>query len=240
MLTLSDKYRKWNDLTNARTMDKILANSYSSMESVYRAYGVYASVCHLGVDMKLFKPLGLHKENYVFSVGNLSVHKGHEYIIDSLAFVPTRERPSLYISSGGINLERKAYLEQYALSKKVTVKIMSRVPDEEMVTLYNKAKIVLCGAHLETLGLSALEAMACGTPVIAVKEGGYRDIVIDGVNGLLVERDEKKLAKAIRLLFANHLVYEKIAKQSRNSISPYWTWESATRRLENYIENMME
>ncbi len=240
LLRLSDNWRKQNDLKNARKMDKILVNSYSSKESVYRAYGVYASICHLGVDMKLFRHLGVSKEDYVFSVGNLSIHKGHEFIIDSLALLKTKGRPKLIISSGGINLDRKVYLEQYALSKKVTLKIVSRVPDEDMVSLYNKAKIVICGAHLETLGLSALEAMACGTPVIAVKEGGYRDIVTDGINGLLVERDERSLAKAVNILLTDHSLYGKIAKQSRNSILPYWTWDSATIRLEKYIEDMMK
>lgn len=240
LLTLSDYRRKLADRNNARSMDRILVNSYSSMESVYRAYGVYGSVCHLGVDLHIFKPLGISKENYVYSVGNLAIHKGHEFTIDSLSLLKTKDRPKLLISSGGINLERKDYLEHYASRKGVEIKIISRVSEKDMVSLYNKAKIVICGAHLETLGLSALEAMACGTPVIAVREGGYRDMVMDGVNGLLVVRDERNLANAVNLLLTDRSLYAKIAKRSRKSLYPYWTWDAATKRLEKYMNEVME
>jgi glycosyltransferase involved in cell wall biosynthesis len=240
LLSLSDYRRKLADCSNARCMNKILVNSDSSMESVYRAYGIYASVCHLGVDTAVFRPLKIKKENYIYSVGNLSIHKGHEFVIDSLSLLKGKDKPALYISSGGINLERKDYLEKYAVERGIKLKIISRVSEEDIVRLYNKAKIVICAAHLETLGLSAIEAMACGTPVIAIKEGGYRDMVIDGVNGLFAERDERSLANAIKLLLSDRLLYSKIAKQSRKSIYPYWTWDAATKRLEKYIDRVIE
>ncbi|MFZ5845524.1 MAG: glycosyltransferase family 4 protein [Patescibacteria group bacterium] len=239
-LLISDYLRKLSDINNARRVNKILVNSYSSLESVFRAYGIYGSVCHLGVDLNVFKPLRRQKENYVFVVGNLSVHKGHEFVIDALSLLKTKERPQLFIASGGVGLDRRDYLENYGSSRNVNVKIFPQISEKDIVDLYSRARIVICAAHLETLGLSALEAIACETPVIAVKEGGYRDMIVDGVNGLFIDRNEAGLARAIRQLLTDSSLYNRIAKHSRKSLYPYWTWDAAEERLEEYIKRLIK
>lgn len=236
-LLISDYFRKAEDVVNARKSDLILSNSYSSNESIYRAYGKYSYVCHLGVDVSKFKTdIKSKRKNYVYAVGNLSSHKGHEFIIDALSLVNRNNRPELYISSGGIGLENIENLIKYAMKKNVKIKIFSRLSQGKIVKLYREAMVTICVAHLETLGLSAIESFACGTPVIAVKEGGYRDMVQNGYNGLLIDRDVKDLAEAIEKVFSKEFPFEKYVANAIKTIVPYWTWENATIRLNDYVE----
>ena len=96
--------------------------------------------------------------------------------------------------------KEKEYLTHLALKKGVDLEIKIFITDDELITLYNKAKVFVYASYLEPFGLGVLEAMACGTPVVAVKEGGVREIVIDGMTGILVDRDEKLFADAVESL----------------------------------------
>lgn len=237
-LLFSDSLKKNIDIGNARSSTIILSNSYSSNESIYRAYGVYSYVCHLGVDVDNFRSRNTKRKNYIYTVGNLSAHKGHKFVIDSLSLVKKSIRPLLVISSGGIDLDNANELIRYGQKKGVKVKIIGKVSTKEMIRLYSEAKATICAAHLETLGLSALESISCGTPVIAVREGGYRDILINEENGFLVDRDELKLAQVIERIFSGKFSLNEMVINARITLIPYWTWESATKRFESFIEKI--
>jgi len=237
-LLFSDYFRKQTDIKNARSATKILSNSYSSNESIYRAYGIYPSVCHLGVDQNKFKDLRVKKENFVYAIGNLSPHKAHKFIIEAISLIPGNKRPKLIIATGGVDLVNANSLYTFAKKMQVNIKILEKISDKQHVELYNKARATICAAHLETLGLSALESMTCGTPVIAVQEGGYRDIIQNIKTGFFVNRDIKELAKMIQDLFEKKLPIKQITKEARKTIIPYWTWEQATARLERYIKTI--
>ena len=240
-LLVSDYFRKKEDVVNARSSNLILSNSYSSNESIYRAYGKYPYVCHLGVDVSIFKTdIKSKRKNYIYIVGNLSRHKDHKFIIDALSLVKANKRPELYISSGGVGFENAENLTKYATIKNVKIKIFNRLSQNNVIKLYREAMVVICAAHLETLGLSVIESFACGTPVIAVREGGYRDMVIDGYNGLLIERDIKELTRAIEKVFSKEFPFKKYASNAVETVIPYWTWESATKRLNNYISKFIQ
>lgn len=234
----SNYVRKQKEIKNVRAATKILSNSYSSNESIYRAYGVYTSVCHLGVNLDTFMPLKVKKENFIYAIGNLSPHKGHKFIIEAVSLITVNKRPRLIIATGGIDLINSETLYTFAKNKKVNLQILEKISDKRHVEMYNKASATICAAHLETLGLSALESMACKTPVLAVKEGGYRDMIQDKKNGFLVDRDPKELAKKIQELLEEKLSVQEVTKQARKSLIPYWTWEQATVRLQKYIESI--
>jgi len=68
--------------------------------------------------------------------------------------------------------------------------------DLELIERYRRAALCLLTSRLEPLGLTAMEAAACGTPVVAVCEGGYRETVVDGTTGLLADRDPEALGAA--------------------------------------------
>ncbi len=86
-------------------------------------------------------------------------------------------------------------------------------------------------------GLVALESMACGTPVVAVSEGGVRETVVPGETGLLVERDPDGFASALIALLGNPARRDEMGRKGVAHVSSAWTWETSVRRMEMLLES---
>ena len=217
----------------------MLANSYFSHESILKSYGLNSYVSYLGVDTELFKPLELPEENFVLSVGTCIPPKGYDFIINSLALIEPDKRPKLFIVSNMGDELWKEHLRNMASDLGVDMEILRLIDDEKLVTLYNQAKIVLYAPYLEPFGLVPLEAMACGTPVVAVKEGGVRETVIHNETGILTQRDESLFADAIINLLDDDKKRIKLSKQAVESVRTSWTLEKAGERLLWHLKRVM-
>ncbi len=219
------------DEQNASFARYILTNSYFSRESILRSYGLNAFVCYLGVDTAVFRPVEASRENYVLSVGSCTVTKGYDFIVSSLAHVDPRWRPKFLIVSNVVDTRWKSYLERLADERGVEMEVRLLVGEKELVELYGKAKLFLYGPYLEPFGLAPLEAMACGTPVIAVKEGGVRETVVHGETGFLTERDEHIFAEAITALLLDEAKRRSMSQKAVEVIHDFWTLRHAGERL---------
>jgi len=228
------------DKKNASFAKHILVNSYFSRESILRSYGRNSFVSYLGVDTDIFKPLGLPKEDFVLSVGSLGPRKGFDFIVSSLGTIDQKIRPRLIIVSNTVDTHFKNSLEQFAQEIGVDLQIKSSIVDDELVSLYNKAQLVLYAPYLEPFGLIPLEAMACGTPVVAVREGGVRESVIHNKTGVLTQRDERMFAEAVIGLLANEGKMREISQKAIECIEEFWTAEKAGKRLMRHINRVVE
>ncbi len=227
------------DLKNVQYANYILANSYYSHESILRSYGLNSYVSYLGVDVELFKPLNLLREDFVLSVGTCIPPKGYDFIINSLALVPEDIRPKLMIVSNMGDEQWKDYLREMATGLGVELEILRGIDDEKLVSLYNRAKMVLYAPYLEPFGLVPLEAMACGTPVVAVNEGGVRETVIHDENGFLTQRDESLFAEAVVKLLGDNKMRSRLSENALEMVQRDWSLESAGERLVNHLKRAM-
>jgi glycosyltransferase involved in cell wall biosynthesis len=228
------------DRENASHARYVLVNSNFSKESVLRSYGLDSHVSYLGVDTGVFKPSGVPREGFVLSIGECAPKKGFDFLIRSLALIDHGIRPKLVLVCNSFNPGWREYLEQLAKQEGVDMEIMSPVGDEELVALYNRAQLVLCAAYLEPFGLTPIEAMACGTPVIAVKEGGFKESVVHGQNGRLVERDPREFSKAISQLLAEPDVQRSMGQKGISAVRDFWTLKHAGERLEAHLRKALE
>ena len=228
------------DKENASFSRYILTNSYFSRESILRSYGLNSFVSYLGVDTEIFKPLGNPKENFVLSVGSCGPSKGFDFSIKSLARIDSKIYPKFIIVCNSVDVGWKNYLEQLAIKVGVELEIKNLIQDNELVQLYNKAKLVLYAPYLEPFGLVPLEAMACGTPVVAVKEGGVRESVLHNETGILTERDEGMFAEAITDLLLNKEKRQYMSQRALEVVQNFWTLKHAGERLLNHLNRAME
>ena len=114
------------------------------------------------------------------------------------------------------------------------------ISDEDLIRLYNKAKLVVYAPYLEPFGYVPLEAMACGTPVVGVKEGGVRESVKHKITGLLAPRDEKLFAEAIVKLSEDKELWNKCSVNGVKYVHSFWTLEHAGERLLNHLYRVLE
>ncbi len=220
------------DRRNAHAATQILVNSCYSRESLYRAYGLFARVCYLGVDTERFRPLGLDKRDFVLSVGALVPHKGFDFLIYSLVLLPPEVRPTLAIVSNYTDPLELSFLQRLADELRVTVFFHQGIGDDELVELYNRARLTLYAPVMEPFGFVPIESMACGTPVVGVREGGVRESV-DVYTGVLVERDPDDYAAAVEALLRNADHRAQLGLRCRQTVETRWSWERTLSQLEH-------
>lgn len=227
------------DKTNSFHSEYTLANSYFSRETILRMYGINSQVSYLGVDQQLFKPLDMPEENFVLSVGTFTPEKGHGFLVDSLAKIDSEIRPKLVVVSNSSFPPWKKYLQKQASKHNVDMEILSLINDHELAGLYNKAETVVYSPYLEPFGLVPVESMACGTPVVAVKEGGVRETVIHEKTGLLIDRDEELFAEAVTNILSKDYKRYEMGKKAVANVENFWTLDHAGERLLKHLNRVI-
>lgn len=222
---------------NAMSFQMILANSFYSRESILRAYGLDARLCYLGIDIEKFNYQGLSRDNFLVGLGVINTHKNIEFVIQAVALLPPPRPPLIWIA----NRAGKKYLirmKELAETLNVDFQVKININDDELVKLLGSARLMVYAPRLEPFGYAPLEANACGTPVIAVSEGGIRETIIDGRNGILVENTPKAMAIAIEKLLANPKLAEQMGQEGRALVKEKWSIATSIQRLLDLIDEV--
>ncbi|HET9518172.1 MAG TPA: glycosyltransferase family 4 protein [Actinoplanes sp.] len=154
-----------------------------------------------GVDTDTFRPSddGWRSDGYLLSVCRLGdPRKGLDRMVTAYhrLVISGHPVPDLVLAGrGNLPASVSGLISQFGLANRVTV--LSDVPAGELPSLYQGASVFLQTSYEEGLGLSSLEAMACGLPVVATRTHGASEVVVDGVTGWLVRQDEVHIAAAI-------------------------------------------
>jgi len=229
------------EVRNAEAFSTILVNSLFSRESVLRAYGLESKVCYLGIDTELFRPTGSPKEKFVVGLGGIYLGKGVERAIRAIGAVPEAIRPPLIWIGNFGGHDYQTEIERLACSLGVLFVPKIRIPDAEVVDLLSRATAMIYTPRLEPFGFAPLEANACGTPVVAIAEGGVRESIHPGLNGLLVDSDDPAaLARALVELLEDPEKAERMGTAARRHVMEQWTLASAIDRLEARLHEACE
>ena len=229
------RVRVREEIRNARSYDTLLVNSYFSSESTVRAYGRAGQVCYLGVDTDLFPFLDLPREPFVLGLGAFYPAKKVETALETLARIPTHQRPPLIWIGNMGNQDYVRQMRQLSQQLGVQFEPRERIPQAELVRLLNTASCLLYTSLLEPFGLAPLEANSCGLPVVAVAEGGIRETITDGYNGLLRPRDPALLARAVEDVMTNNALFDRLSQNARQLVREQWTLDKAIDRIETAL-----
>jgi glycosyltransferase involved in cell wall biosynthesis len=228
------RLRAKQEWLNVQACDRVLVNSYFSRESVLQAYGLEARVCYLGIDTKLFRNLNFERERFVVGVGSIDQIKRIDLAVNALALLPEPRPRLVWIANSGSPGYRDT-INELARSSGVELRIRDAISDSELVDTLNRAALLLCTARLEPFGFVVLEANACGLPVVGVAEGGLRETVKHGTNGLLAEPEPESISRAIEQLLENPVLAKQMGEAGVDDVSQNWSVEKSVDRLETNL-----
>jgi glycosyltransferase involved in cell wall biosynthesis len=242
---LADHMQDRHDVRLTNHAQAVLINSQFSKEAFFQRYGRLSTVCHYGVDFQTFRPLSLRVEPMVVSIGRLVKAKQHHVAIEAVGMIAEARRPRMVIATPESvdHLRDRDYvtaIEKLAKDKGVVLDIRYRPTQHELAMLYNQAMALIFVPIMEPFGLVAIEAMACGTPVIGVNEAGIRESVVDGVTGMLVDRDAGEIAAAIIRFMNDPALRTAMGNQAVEYVRQRWTWEQAADRYEGAVQRLLE
>ncbi|MEI7794058.1 MAG: glycosyltransferase [Thermoleophilia bacterium] len=170
--------RSW-DRRSAARVDSFIAISTSVAERIKRHYGRDAQVIHPPVDTGFFTPGDGEREDFFMVSGRLVAYKEAPLVVEAFRGLDAR----LVVTGTG---PLEAQLRKDAPAN---VEIRGHVSNDDLRALFRRARALIHMGN-EDFGITMVEAIACGCPVIAYAEGGALDIVRPGVNGVLLEHSD--------------------------------------------------
>ena len=228
-------------------VNHILANKiiiYSEKlinESDLEKYRNKICILHgLFLDFNTFK---LHKrlderENLVGYIGRLSEEKG---VLNFVKAIPEilKERGGIKFLVGGDGQLRdkiERFLDEENLNKKV--KLTGWIPHDELPDYLNKLKLIVIPSSTEAGPIIALEAMACGTPVLATPVGLIPDVIKDGVTGFILGDNSPECIAENVMRALEHPDLEMIVKNVRALVEREFTYEAAVERYRKLLNSL--
>jgi D-inositol-3-phosphate glycosyltransferase len=231
----------------------------AQMVWLYGADAAKIAVVPCGVDLDLFRPipreearrvLGLPPtRRIVLFVGRIEPLKGIDTLLRAMALVAPeiphwQENLSLVIIGGAPGAGADKVSAELARLERLRADLgiedlvtFQGAQDQDMlVYYYSAAEMVVMPSHYESFGMVALEAMACGTPVVASKVGGLAFSVQDGQTGFLVpDRDAEALAARIRLVLSDDELRRQLGWQAA-----HWAGRYGWHVIANQIVDLYE
>ncbi|HEY1642580.1 MAG TPA: D-inositol-3-phosphate glycosyltransferase [Streptosporangiaceae bacterium] len=243
--------------------DRLIANTDDEAGQLISGYGAdpgQVSVINPGVDLSVFRPgsqrlarrrLGLPRDGIVLvfagrvqplKAPDVVLHAAARLIADDPALASRLTIAFVGGPSGTGRADPDGLTELAGrLGLAGLIRLEPPCPQPELADWYRAASIVMVPSYSESFGLVAVEAQACGTPVVAAAVGGLRTAVRDGVSGILVDsRDPARYARAIRDLIAAPPALARLSRGARQHASRFGWPATVDRLLDLYTAVMSE
>lgn len=204
--------KKTIDRSNVKSAYRIIVNSKNTKNNFAKFYSKASTVCYPGVNTEFFSPSLQEKDIDILFVGSTEDN-----------------RDGFFDLKKAIN----------SVHRKLRVEIVGDgkiwIDDKKFRRYYRRAKIVFCGAHNEPFGLVPLEAISCGSEVIAISQGGYIETGISDAT-VFTQRSYHKIASAI----LKSLRVKATKTSGRQKIKIIWDIKKRSKELEYAIMDIID
>ena len=186
--------------------------------------------------------MGIEENRVILYVGRIEPLKGLDIMLEAVSLLEGCAETRLVIVGGSLEedaeLERlKGLSESLGIENKVT--FTGSVPQEMLPDFYSAADVFVLPSYYESFGLVALEAMACGTPVVASRVGGLNTFIKQGETGYLIPwRCPEPFAQRLEMLLANPVLKDSMGRAARAQAQEM-SWSGVADHLLEYYSGFM-
>jgi glycosyltransferase involved in cell wall biosynthesis len=226
--------KRWCIRYACKNSDYLIVDFATNKEKIIQLFGIpedrIALLSHLshGVNHRLYYPeAGYRKDFNIAFLGEAKRSKGMDSVIKAFKLIHAKQpQATLTLASHGSELEQMKHLAKSLLAEP-SYQFVGFVPEEKMRQFYNTADIFTFPSRYG-MGLSSLEAMACGTPAIVGKDQDTRDFIDDP--DVMVDPDnEQEIADKILRLFEDRDLYRQKVAQGL-TIAQAYSWENMANK----------
>jgi glycogen synthase len=261
----------WIEQTALAMADGVIAVSKGTREDILRVTDVRPERIHViynGIDTTLYKHVdetdaleryGIDPARpYVLFVGRITRQKGIVHLVRAIPMIDPAVQ--VVLCAGAPDTPQIAAEMQQAVAdaqqkRGGVIWIQEMLPREATIQLYSHATVFCCPSIYEPFGIINLEAMACGTPVVASAVGGIPEVVIDGVTGVLVPLEQQKespfepldpqkfsadLADAVNHLLRDGALRERMARAGRERVEREFAWAAIARQTVDLYSSLRQ
>ncbi|MFD7705449.1 glycogen synthase [Streptomyces caelestis] len=250
----------WAERTAVEAADAVIAVSGAMREDILASYPALdparVHVVHNGIDTGLYRPdpgtdaldrIGLDRSRpYVLFVGRITRQKGVPQLLRAVRGIDPAAQVVLCAGAPDtpeIDREFRELYEELSRVRAGVHWIPRMLPRPEVIQLLTHAAVFVCPSVYEPLGIVNLEAMACGTAVVASRVGGIPEVVADGSTGVLVDADdgfETGLARALDSVLGDPEAARRMGEAGRERAVTEFGWDAVARRTAGLYEEILK
>ena len=178
------------------------------------------------------------RDNLIGYIGRLSEEKGTLNFVKAIPEI-MKERDDinfLIVGDGQLRDKIEEYLNKENLNN--TVKIEGWIPHDELPDYLNELKLIVLPSYTEGLPNIMLEAMACGTPILATPVGAIPDVITDGETGFILWDNSPECIAGNVIRTLNQSDLDKIVKNAKELVENRYTYEAAVNRYKKIFEEI--
>ena len=230
----------------AASASRIVGFSPHERDALVRLYGADSDnivLAPCGVDLSLFRPmdqkmarqrLGLNGQKVVLFVGRVEPLKGLDLLLQAAAQMEAGQAVKVMVVGGieeGDTEVSRLQDSARDLGIDRVIEFVGRVDQDELPFYYNAADVCVMPSYYESFGMAALEAMACGTPVVASRVGGLPTVVHHGHTGFLKSwRCPEAFANSLDMIVSSEDLQHSMGKAARKRAEDM-SWENVAARI---------
>ncbi|MFC9282624.1 glycogen synthase [Streptomyces collinus] len=250
----------WTERTAVEAADAVVAVSGAMREDILACYPALdparVHVVHNGIDTALYRPdhgtdalvrHGIDPDRpFVLFVGRITRQKGVPHLLRAVRDIDPGAQVVLCAGAPDtpeIDREFRELYEELSRVREGVFWIPQMLPRPDVIQLLTRAAVFVCPSVYEPLGIVNLEAMACGTPVVASGVGGIPEVVDDGRTGLLVDVDdafEANLARALDTVLGDPEAARRMGEAGRVRAVEEFGWDAVARRTAGLYEEILK
>ena len=243
------------EYTMAENSDSIIISTKDEAETIQDIYNISNEKLNVipgGVDLNLFKPknknqsktkLGLNAEKIILAVARLEPLKGLDILISAIYKIENNSDIILLIAGDYLNntneFQRlKTIINGLGLTK--NIKFLGNIDHNKMPMYMSAADVLVMPSYYESFGLAALEAMACGTPVITSRNSGAKTFIEQGKSGYLIPWNcPEHYAERLEILLKNPILRANMG-QKANKQANKLSWNTAATKTDLVYSNLIK